>query len=132
MMILDSETNDTVPNYLYEFYGPSASWFAIYMFAVSAFIILSNLLFIGLTLTSNSLRTTVANWFLLGLSVSDSLHCSAHLIDAWAIYFGSVDNRFLCKISGTFVIATACSSFGFPPMIAADRCVDILLISLST
>ena len=108
-------------DYLFEFYGPSAKWFSIYVFLVSAFIILSNIFFIALTMTSNILRKTVANWFLIGLSVSDTLHCSAHLLDSYAMYFGSVDNRLLCKISGIFVVATACSSFGFPPMIAADR-----------
>lgn len=123
--------NDTALYYLHEFYDNSAKWFGAYVLAASLFVIISNLCFTILTLSTSSLRENVANWFLLGFSISDQLHCTAHLVDAYALWNGSVDNRHWCKIAGTFVIITGTCSFGFPALIAADRYYKICTISQS-
>uniref|UniRef100_A0A914UIE8 G-protein coupled receptors family 1 profile domain-containing protein n=1 Tax=Plectus sambesii TaxID=2011161 RepID=A0A914UIE8_9BILA len=123
--------NDTTFDYLYEFYGNSAKWFAIYALIASLFTIISNAFFITLTLTTPSLRKNVVNWFLLGFSLSDLLHCTAHVADAYALWYGSTDNRQLCAVAGLFVISTATCSFGFPALIAAERYYKVSTISQS-
>uniref|UniRef100_A0A914W7U4 G-protein coupled receptors family 1 profile domain-containing protein n=1 Tax=Plectus sambesii TaxID=2011161 RepID=A0A914W7U4_9BILA len=105
--------------YLTEFYGPGV--FAAYVFLSSLFVIGSDVLFIAMTLTTPYLRSHESNWFLVGFSLADCLHCFFHVIDAFAIWFGSIENRSFCKHVGFFVVATASTSFGFPALIAADR-----------
>uniref|UniRef100_A0A914W2I3 G-protein coupled receptors family 1 profile domain-containing protein n=1 Tax=Plectus sambesii TaxID=2011161 RepID=A0A914W2I3_9BILA len=122
------ESNGTF-EYVYNFYGPSASWFAIYIGATSTFIVVSNIFFTILTLSTPKLRQNVANWFLVGLSISDQLHYLSHVADAYAIYTGSISNRYWCSVSGAFVLITGTCSFGFPAIIAADRYYKISTIS---
>uniref|UniRef100_A0A914W309 G-protein coupled receptors family 1 profile domain-containing protein n=1 Tax=Plectus sambesii TaxID=2011161 RepID=A0A914W309_9BILA len=125
------ESNETF-EYVYDFYGPSASWFAIYIGATSIFSVISNIFFTILTLSSSKLRQNVANWFLVGLSISDQLHYLSHVVDAYAIYTGSINNRYWCSVAGAFVLITATCSFGFPAIIAADRYYKISTISQSS
>ena len=124
--------NDTTFDYLDEFYGISAKWFAIYALTASLFTIISNAFFITFTLTTHSLRKNAANWFLLGFSLSDLLHGVARAADAYALWYGSVDNRHLCATAGLFTISTVTCSFGFPALIAAERYYQISTISQST
>uniref|UniRef100_A0A914VRQ9 G-protein coupled receptors family 1 profile domain-containing protein n=1 Tax=Plectus sambesii TaxID=2011161 RepID=A0A914VRQ9_9BILA len=122
------ESNGTF-EYMYDFYGSSAPWFAIYVGATSTFIVVSNIFFTILTLSTLKLRQNVANWFLIGLSISDQLHYLSHVADAYAIYTGSISNRYWCSVSGAFVLITGTCSFGFPAIIAADRYYKISTIS---
>uniref|UniRef100_A0A914UND3 G-protein coupled receptors family 1 profile domain-containing protein n=1 Tax=Plectus sambesii TaxID=2011161 RepID=A0A914UND3_9BILA len=123
------EGDNVTFEYVYDFYGPSASWFAIYIGATSTFIVISNIFFTILTLSTPKLRENVANWFLVGLSISDQLHYLSHVVDAYAIYTGSINNRYWCSVSGAFVLITGTCSFGFPALIAADRYYKISTIS---
>jgi hypothetical protein len=66
----------------------------------------SNLFFIVLTVSSKELWKIVANWFLVGLALSDFLHGSAHHAGAWAILTGSIENRSTCTLAGFFVLTT--------------------------
>uniref|UniRef100_A0A914VDJ2 G-protein coupled receptors family 1 profile domain-containing protein n=1 Tax=Plectus sambesii TaxID=2011161 RepID=A0A914VDJ2_9BILA len=125
-------SNDTTFDYLDEFYGSSAQWFGIYLLVISLFTIISDLFFITFTMTTKSLRTNVSNWFLLGFIISDLVHCNVHLVDAYALLYGSTDNRHLCAVAGLFVISTAMCSFGFPAIIAAARFYKITTVSQST
>jgi hypothetical protein len=113
--------NDSTFDYLQEFYGPTRLWFSIIAAIFASFAMLSEVFFISFILSSKSLRTIRANWFLVGLSCSDFLHCSSMLYAAHATYYGSVDNRQNCARAGFFTLGTATCSFGFPPMIAAER-----------
>jgi hypothetical protein len=104
---------------LSDFYeSPSATWFTIYLFFAATFIVASNLFLIALTLISPLLRNNSANWFLLGLSLSDLIHYSGFVVGSYAIWF---KDRHVCSVSGTFVIITGTASFGFPALIAANR-----------
>uniref|UniRef100_A0A914V5H9 G-protein coupled receptors family 1 profile domain-containing protein n=1 Tax=Plectus sambesii TaxID=2011161 RepID=A0A914V5H9_9BILA len=123
------DSSNATFEYVYDFYGPSASWFAIYIFTTSTFIVISNILFTILTLSTPKLRENVANWFLVGLSISDQLHYLSHVVDAYAIYTGSINNRYWCSIAGAFVLTTGTCSFGFPAIIAADRYYKISTIT---
>jgi hypothetical protein len=113
--------NDTTFSYLPEFYGSSKDWFAIWIWVASIFVISSDIFFITVTLSTPSLCSNTANWFLVGFSLSDLLHCTFQLFEAYAIWTGSVENRHLCEIAGIFVLCTATCCFGFPAMIAAVR-----------
>uniref|UniRef100_A0A914ULU9 G-protein coupled receptors family 1 profile domain-containing protein n=1 Tax=Plectus sambesii TaxID=2011161 RepID=A0A914ULU9_9BILA len=124
--------NDTTFDYLYEFYGNSAKGLAIFELTISLFTIISNIFFITLTLTTPSLRKNSTNWFLLGFSISDSLHSLAHFGDAYALWYGSLENRRLCAVAGMFVVSTVTGSFGFPALIAAERYYKINTIPQST
>src|SRR4051812_3200600 len=105
-------TLDSSDDYLVDFYGPSAQWFGITVGALSAFIICSNSFFLALTLSSKELRSKSSNWFLIGFSISDFIHGSTHIFDAYAILYGSIENRHLCSLAGIFVIFTGTNSFG--------------------
>jgi hypothetical protein len=126
------ESNNTTFTYLNEFYGSSVKWFAVYMGTVSLFVVLSDTFFIIFTLTSPTLRRNVANWFLVGFSVSDQLHCMGQCVSAYAIYTGSVEDRHWCSTAGLFVLSSATCSFGFPALIAADRYYKISTITQSS
>ena len=92
---------------LYDFYDSSyAHWYAIYAASVTFFIMVSNLFFIFITLSSKTLLKIRANWFLVGLAVSDFLHGSAHHAGAWAILKGSIESRSACSIAGFFILMT--------------------------
>jgi hypothetical protein len=126
------DPNDTKFGYLNEFYGSSTRWFAPYMMIASFLVICSNIFFITMTLTTPSLRQNIANWFLVGFSISDQLHCMGQAVSAYAIWTGSVDNRHWCSVAGLFVLSTATCSFGFPALIAADRYYKICTITQSS
>uniref|UniRef100_A0A914WVE2 G-protein coupled receptors family 1 profile domain-containing protein n=1 Tax=Plectus sambesii TaxID=2011161 RepID=A0A914WVE2_9BILA len=113
--------------YLADFYGPESRWFSITVGIISVFIVLSNIFFIIITITSKSLRQKSSTWILIGFAISDFLHGSAHIFDAVAIWLGSLDDRRICSLAGAFVIFTAASSFGFPFLIAADRYYKITI-----
>jgi hypothetical protein len=115
--------NNFTNNYLVEFYGGSARWFAIYLMSITFITFCSDLFFIVLALFSPALRNKVANWFLTGFSMSDALHSFVSFLGGLAIYLGmgSPENTQFCAISGFLVLSTVTSSLGFPVMIAADR-----------
>uniref|UniRef100_A0A914X084 G-protein coupled receptors family 1 profile domain-containing protein n=1 Tax=Plectus sambesii TaxID=2011161 RepID=A0A914X084_9BILA len=124
--------NDTTFDYLYEFYGNSAKWFAIYTLIASLFVITSNTFLVTLTLITPSLRKNAANWFLVGFSLSDLLHCMAQLVSGYAMLNGSINDRYWCTVAGMFVVSTGTCSFGFPALIAAERYYKISAVSQST
>uniref|UniRef100_A0A914X8Z2 G-protein coupled receptors family 1 profile domain-containing protein n=1 Tax=Plectus sambesii TaxID=2011161 RepID=A0A914X8Z2_9BILA len=119
--------NITNEDYLVDFYGPSAHWFSIYVAVASVLVIIGNTFFICITLTSDSLRIKSSNWFLLGFATTDLIHGVVHLYDAYAIRFGSIDNRGPCWLAGILVTFTAPISWGFPGLIAADRYYKIII-----
>lgn len=113
--------NDSSENYLLDFYGSSSSWFAIYVLVTSVLIIITNIFFICITITSKPLLSKSSNWFLIGFAAADLLQGLGHLYDAYAIGFGSISNREPCRIAGMLVLISAPISWGFPGLIAADR-----------
>ncbi len=108
-------------NYLIDFYGPSAYYFAVFVAIFSILIVFGNTFFLLLLVTSRELRSNHSNWLLAALSLSDWLHGWSHFVEAIGLWIGSVDNRNLCKLAGHFVVITGVVSFGFPPMIAVHR-----------
>uniref|UniRef100_A0A914WX80 G-protein coupled receptors family 1 profile domain-containing protein n=1 Tax=Plectus sambesii TaxID=2011161 RepID=A0A914WX80_9BILA len=123
--------NDTTFDYLNEFYGNSAKPYAICVLIILLLAFIGNIFFITLTLTTKCLRKNVANWFLLGFSLSDLVQCTAHLFNAYALYNGSVDSRQLCTVAGLLVVSTGTCNFGFPALIAADRYYKISTVPQS-
>uniref|UniRef100_A0A914WM04 G-protein coupled receptors family 1 profile domain-containing protein n=1 Tax=Plectus sambesii TaxID=2011161 RepID=A0A914WM04_9BILA len=119
--------NVTSEDYLIDFYGPSAQWFSIYVAVASVLGVIGNTFFICITLTSESLRIKSSNWLLVGFATTDLIHVGVHLYDAYAIRFGSIDNREPCWLAGIFVNFTSPISWGFPGLIAADRYYKIII-----
>jgi hypothetical protein len=79
------------------------------------------LFFIAITLTSKKLRKKSSIWLLIGFAVSELVHGLATNLESIAIWTGSIENRHLCSLAGTFIIFSVVCSSGFPFLIAADR-----------
>jgi hypothetical protein len=91
---IEKMSETTTPfSYLLQFYdSESAPIFAIYVWCVCSFVVLSNSFFILMTLTSSALRKIRANFLLVGFCLADLLHCSSHIVEGAAIWTGSLTN----------------------------------------
>uniref|UniRef100_A0A914XJ00 G-protein coupled receptors family 1 profile domain-containing protein n=1 Tax=Plectus sambesii TaxID=2011161 RepID=A0A914XJ00_9BILA len=119
--------NDRNDEFLNQFYGPTAQWFSLIIYAMAVVILSSNTFLIVMIVTSKTLRTKSSNWFIVAFAMSSFLHGVTHTLDGVAMRFGSADNRLMCSIVGVFNTFTATSSFGFPFLIAADRYYKITI-----
>lgn len=117
--------NSCVTEYLTDFYGQSALWYAIVQILFSLLIIFSDFVFLCVFLSSSVLRKTAANWLLVGLILTDCFHYVCLGSGAIVLLVGYIkqprEHVLLCQVVGSFAITTATCSFGFPGLIAAQR-----------